>query len=178
MMEAKWAPVTGYDREYTISDAGTIISSYHGREMRPWFQKQGYRLIKLRKNGCDVACVVHRLVWEAFNGAIPPGLEINHKNGNKSDNRLSNLELVTSSENSRHAFETGLQIKKLTQAQILEMVEAIRRGSLSKTEAAEKYNVSPTTVTKHVKTRLGPEYIWKPGDKRRRRKKSKIIMSL
>ena len=50
----------------------------------------------------------HRLIWESVHGAIPKGLEINHKNGIKTDNRISNLELVTHIENLRHAYVTGL----------------------------------------------------------------------
>lgn len=42
---------------------------------------------------------VHRLVWELFKGEIPEGYEINHIDGNKANNKLSNLELVTRQEN-------------------------------------------------------------------------------
>lgn len=42
---------------------------------------------------------VHRLVWKLFNGEIPEGYEINHIDGNKSNNKLSNLELMTREEN-------------------------------------------------------------------------------
>ena len=42
----------------------------------------------------------HRLVWQVFMGNIPEGMEVDHKNNNKKDNRLSNLQLLTSSENS------------------------------------------------------------------------------
>lgn len=42
---------------------------------------------------------VHRLVWESFNGAIPEGYVVDHKNGDKKDNRLENLQLLTWSEN-------------------------------------------------------------------------------
>lgn len=47
--------------------------------------------------------LAHRLVWMHFNGRIPGTLTINHKNGDKQDNRLENLELVTYSENAKHA---------------------------------------------------------------------------
>jgi hypothetical protein len=50
---------------------------------------------------------VHRLVWEQFNGPIPEGMVINHIDGNKKNNDLNNLELVTHAENIRHAFESG-----------------------------------------------------------------------
>ena len=47
--------------------------------------------------------LAHRLVWRHFNGPIPPGLTINHKNGNPKDNSPGNLELATYSEQIRHA---------------------------------------------------------------------------
>lgn len=52
--------------------------------------------------------MAHRLIWEFVHGPIPNGYEINHINGIKNDNRISNLELVTHSENVRHAYMTGL----------------------------------------------------------------------
>jgi hypothetical protein len=52
------------------------------------------------------------LVWEAFNGPIPDRLEVNHRNGNKRDNRLENLELVTRSQNMAHAYAAGLMRKR------------------------------------------------------------------
>ncbi|HEY8684216.1 MAG TPA: HNH endonuclease [Chloroflexota bacterium] len=47
--------------------------------------------------------LAHRLVWRHFNGPIPDGLTINHRNGVKNDNRPENLEIVTPSENAKHA---------------------------------------------------------------------------
>lgn len=52
----------------------------------------------------------HRLIWIAFNGLIPKGLVINHKDGIKSNNSLDNLEVVTYSENQSHALENGLAL--------------------------------------------------------------------
>ena len=51
---------------------------------------------------------VHRVIWERVNGPIPEGMEINHLNGIKDDNRLENLEVVTHSDNVKHAHKTGL----------------------------------------------------------------------
>lgn len=69
----------------------------------------GYLVIGLRKKGKKFKVyVIHRLMWEAFRGPIPKNMQINHKNGIKTDNNLNNLELVTHAENIRHAARTGL----------------------------------------------------------------------
>lgn len=63
----------------------------------------GYLQVRAMINGTRHNASAHRLVWLHFRGRIPDGLVINHKNGNKSDNRLDNLEVVTPSVNAQHA---------------------------------------------------------------------------
>lgn len=53
-------------------------------------------------------CLAHHVVWFAFKGPIPDGKEINHKNGVKIENRISNLEVLTTKENNAHARALGL----------------------------------------------------------------------
>lgn len=60
-----------------------------------------------KPGGVYYACV-HRLVWEYVHGPIPRDMQINHINGIKHDNRIENLELVTASENTKHAYRMGL----------------------------------------------------------------------
>lgn len=60
--------------------------------------------------------LIHVLVTVAFLGDCPNGKEVNHKNGDKSDNRLTNLEYVTHSENMKHAFASGLVNRTLRKA--------------------------------------------------------------
>lgn len=64
----------------------------------------GYCRASIPVGGKAVIVYAHRLVWVATNGPIPGGKEINHIDGNKSNNRLSNLELVTKSENQQHSL--------------------------------------------------------------------------
>lgn len=52
--------------------------------------------------------IAHRIIWEFVNGKIPDGMQINHKNGIRHDNRIENLEIVTPSQNTKHAYDTGL----------------------------------------------------------------------
>lgn len=96
----------------SVTKSGVITNTKTGNVLGKNNPKTGYVRIsfqhpKTKKIYCMLA---HRLVWIVFNGLIPdPEVEVNHKNGNKRCNRLSNLELVTSSGNSLHAYATGLK---------------------------------------------------------------------
>lgn len=70
-------------------------------------QSKGYRNVRLPYAGKWRTYKAHRLVWWWHHGPIPDGLQINHKNLNKSDNRIENLELATASENIAHSYENG-----------------------------------------------------------------------
>ncbi|GAF88222.1 unnamed protein product, partial [marine sediment metagenome] len=69
-----------------------------------FLNKQGYIQITLWLNRKRYTTRAHRIVWLSHNGLIPTELEINHKNGDKADNKIENLELVTPSENIKHGF--------------------------------------------------------------------------
>jgi len=97
--------IKGFEN-YSISKNGDIFNK-NGRKLKPG-NCRGYKNIHFRKNGKQHTRKVHRLVLETFAGPCPKGMETNHKNGIKTDNRLENLEWVTSSENTKHALSTGL----------------------------------------------------------------------
>lgn len=87
---------------YVVDPVAGIVYGPRGKPIRR--RASGYVQPKTRERTYQA----HRLVWEACHGAIPPGMEINHKNGVKTDNRIENLELATSRENNVHARRTGL----------------------------------------------------------------------
>jgi HNH endonuclease len=96
----------------------------------------------------------HRLVWQHAHGDIPKEMQINHIDGNKSDNRLSNLELVTASGNLKHAFAMGLSKPrrgegsnwaKFTDATVAAL-RADRRAGVSVRELQRKYGCSEAHV--------------------------------
>ena len=71
-------------------------------------QSTGYMRITLTQNGKPLkSFCTHRLVYECINGPIPDGMQINHIDSNRQNNCIDNLELVTPSENLKHAHETG-----------------------------------------------------------------------
>lgn len=118
-MEKIWKPVINYEGIYEVSNYGDIksvdriVNSKTKRFCKGTIIKQnkdedGYNSIHLYKNGKRRVFFVHRLVISSFIGIDKNKTQVNHKNGNKSDNNINNLEWMTPLENTRHAWQTGL----------------------------------------------------------------------
>lgn len=105
-MREHWISIYGFDR-YQASDLGRIRND-EGHIMVPYLSKSGYLTVKLFKEGKHYPKYVHRLVAETFIPNYLNDRQVNHKNGDKTDNRVNNLEWVTTSENIRHAIDNGL----------------------------------------------------------------------
>lgn len=95
---------------YEVSNLGNIRNKETGWNLKPQLTNTGYHRVCLTNDdGSHHSYQVHRLAAHAFfNQDDIQGLEVNHKDGNKINNDIDNLEWVTPSENVRHAFETGL----------------------------------------------------------------------
>lgn len=87
-----WKEVKGFPK-YLVSNKGDIESLYRNIILRQENTKDGYRRVVLMKDGVRNRKMVHRVVWEVFKGDIPKGKVINHKDENKANNNLNNLEL-------------------------------------------------------------------------------------
>lgn len=68
----------------------------------------GYLQLRFTLHGRRVATLAHRVMWESVRGQIPDGLYVNHIDGDKQNNAIANLELVTHTQNMRHAHAAGL----------------------------------------------------------------------
>lgn len=101
--------VPGYSN-YMVSTEGKVKSFdprwKSPRIMKPGKQKTGYRHVTLSNDGKATTFLLHRLVIKAFIG--DSDLPVNHKDGNKENNQIDNLEYVTHSQNMQHAIATGL----------------------------------------------------------------------
>ena len=101
-IKAKYIP--GYNKRYAVSQCGKVISYVYGRPklLRLDAHRDGYLRVSLERKKESV----HRLVALTYLGESK-GLEVNHKDGNRSNNHISNLEYVSRQQNIRHAVESG-----------------------------------------------------------------------
>ena len=113
-----WKKVKGYEDLYDVSSLGRIWSRTRpntlgyirqGRFRKFRVNLYGYcQLLLCDLDGVRKTFLVHRLVAAAFIGSCPKSKEVNHKNGVKTDNRVTNLEYVTHAKNTQHAYDNGL----------------------------------------------------------------------
>lgn len=117
----KWEFVKGYEGLYTVSNLGRVYSmsryihgvknrwgSSHSKYVHGCIVKigdngNGYKTVKLSKDGKMSTHYVHRLAYTSFKGDIPKDLVIDHINNNKEDNSLSNLQVLTQRKNAEKA---------------------------------------------------------------------------
>jgi hypothetical protein len=151
-MKEVWKPVP--DTDYEASSYGNIRRI---RVLSPTKTKQGYLKVARYKGGQLAHTTVHILVAEAFWGVRPKGKQINHKDGNKCNNRPENLEYVTRQENARHAVKLGLYRKgkthprsKLTEAQISALKKKHKTGRYTLSFLAKLWGIHKSTVHKIV----------------------------
>ena len=106
-MTSTWKPVLGYENSHEIDTTGNlrrVLMTGVRKPVAPKLTKEGYVSCPLWSCGRVSFRMAHRLLWEAHVAPIPPGMQINHKNGIKGDNRLENLEVDTPSQNTLHKF--------------------------------------------------------------------------
>lgn len=120
-MEEIWKDIKGYESLYQVSNMGRIKSLERYKENHSKLQKveekiktiniknSGYQFVQLYKNNKYKNLMVHRLVAQAFIPNVDNKPQINHIDGNKLNNNVTNLEWCTNSENEKHAWNTGLK---------------------------------------------------------------------
>lgn len=161
-----WKDIKGYEGLYQVSSFGVVrsldrlrknkkrMSLCRGRELVPDLNKtNGYLSVSLSKDGKATRHYLHRLVAFAF---VPnPGnkKQVNHKDGDKENNRKDNLEWATHKENAEHAADLGLVARgwfnghsTLTQKQVDEIRRLRKNSSLSLASIGRQYGVHANTV--------------------------------
>jgi hypothetical protein len=168
-MTERWLPVREFPDHYEISDRGMVrrskpYRSNHGITPRkPQLARNGYVVFTLSVGNKIYGRSAHRMVADAFLGPIPEGLHVNHKNGDKTDNRLENLELVTISENRAHSYRVlGIAPNKAIETNVnakltWDKVDAMRAeyatGTTSHSKLAAKYGLNRMTILRVLNNR-------------------------
>jgi hypothetical protein len=146
--EEAWRDIPEFP-DYQASNLGRVRSRKWGtwKVLRPTaHSRTGYLVVSLRVGGRYIARSVHRLIAATFLGEAA-GRDVNHKNGDKQDNTVANLEYLSRGDNHRHAYRTGLRPpvgKKLHEDQIREI--AALKGILTQKAIAKRFGVSRTTI--------------------------------
>lgn len=100
--------IKGVEREITFPDGHTAIRKERMKKLTT--NPDGYKTVKLSRDGTDRRVPVHRIVYSAFCGDIPDGYEINHIDFDRKNNTPENLEAVTHSENIAYTVAAGRHV--------------------------------------------------------------------
>ena len=167
-MKEIWIPIAGYEKCYEVSNFGRIkslkrkvrvgIPGQHPywlkeRILKPYIDKKGYLHIDLKVKGTRKNKKLHQLVAQAFIKNHHNLKFINHKDGNKKNNQIENLEWCSIAQNNKHAWENGLTNNKgelngrskLTALQVVEIRLLFERKT-SYLELAKRFNTSTANI--------------------------------
>ena len=147
---------------YSITDEGRLYRHSYvdkmgrilkGRWLKPFIDAGGYYVIKLKRKHRSI----HSLVACAFVSNVDNKPQINHKDGNKLNNNADNLEWVTGSENSQHAYDTGLRgmaedncNAKLSNLDVSRIKELWATGRYTQKEIGALFDTAHTNVSRIV----------------------------
>jgi hypothetical protein len=164
-----WVGVLGFEDRYEVSNVGNIRSKANNecyrkngrlyrrrvqqRMLKPKKTWDGYYEVTLQKNSTRLYKRLHIIVWESFNKKYrPKHLVTNHIDGNKLNNNLNNLEVVTIHQNIIHSIQTGLkkvargeQRSNLTETQVKNIRERVKNGE-TQLSLARELNVGTNCI--------------------------------
>lgn len=171
-MQEVWKAVQGYNGAYEVSTQGNVRSTdrfvnvwfgtrlIKGRQLLDWILPCGYKCVALCNHSKKNTLYIHRLVAFEFVDGYSDGLVVNHKDGDKLNNLVENLEWVTYSGNANHAFRTGLKVSqkgeaasaaKLKESEVLKIRDLLKHGA-AHIDIAQMFNISYSVVSA-IKTR-------------------------
>lgn len=149
----KVADVKGFKGLYAITTNGRVWSYRRNKWLTPFDVGQGYCTVRLCVQGNDSDKKVHRLVAEAFIPNTDSKPQVNHLNGKKWDNRVSNLEWCTARENSQHSSDMGLNSNyKLSYYKKVLICQMYKLSQTRKTDLAGIFGVSVPAICYIIKT--------------------------
>lgn len=133
--------------DYSVYEDGTIVGKL-GSVLNPTKTKAGYYVINLYVNKKKKRMYIHRIVALCYIDNPENKDTVNHKDGDKSNNSVKNLEWLTQTDNAKHAWSSGLNNNsfKLNKNQVDEIKYLYSNTKTSHRELALKYNVTHTQI--------------------------------
>ena len=167
MNPVRVAPVRGYEGLYVVTTEGNVIGLTSKKVLKPSCCR-GYLRVKLYRNAKPKEYLIHRLVADAFIPNPEQKEQVNHKDGNKGNNSLENLEWVTQSENQKHAYIHGLNSPlRANKATRKRVAQKTMKGEtinvwVSMSEASRATGIPVSNITHCCKGRINHAggYIW------------------
>lgn len=153
--------IPGFEESYSISwDGYKVFNKKRKSYKKISINDDGYLFVTLWKGGKRKNIKIHRIIAEIFKPNPNLLKTVNHKNGNKTDNRLINLEWCTNEDNLKHAHITGLMHQKGERNSSAKLnwdqVKEIRASKLNSVQLSKIYPVSESTI-RHIRQNR----IWK-----------------
>ncbi len=133
--------------EYYGTTDGKVFNKYH-QQIKGWDNGKGYLYFSMYDDEPENRrpMSIHRFIWIYFNKFIPEGFEVNHINGDKHDNRLCNLEVITPKENNRQR-----EYVKLTYDKAQTIRAKYNTGLYTYRNLSNDYNVSVSQIRRVIK---------------------------
>lgn len=153
-MYEEWKVIEGHDSLYEISDKGRVRNTLTNKILKQHKNAYGYYCLGLRFEGRkQKSYLVHRLIAKVFIPNPENKPQINHKDCNKTNNSIDNLEWCTKNENNLHAFANGLIDRrgekasgsKLTEKQVLEIRELCK--TMEQKDIAPMFGINKSHVS-------------------------------
>lgn len=154
----EWKPVFGYEGIYEISNYGRVKracsgkGTYTGKIIKSYVIDPGYSRVGLTKNAKTKSKYVHQLVMLSFVGECPEGLEVNHRDGDRANPRLNNLEYISRSENLLHRYTLPWARNgekhwksKLTDLQAKE-IRSLKGSDETQKSIAKRFGISDSVI--------------------------------
>ena len=165
MKNEVWKDIIGYEKLYQVSNFGNVKTLRKNKLLKPTINYRGYLCITLSKNGKSTQYKIHRLVATAFLHNYLELPQVNHKDGDKLNNCVDNLEWCSPNYNMRHSYQNNLTkgAKKIIE-QYDKNGNLIKRWN-SMTEASKVLDIAQPSISRCCcgKSKTAGEYIWRKG---------------
>lgn len=164
-----WKDIHTHIDYYQVSDSGRVRrikagkNTKIGKILKPGLDRHGYPFVILFRQGMGTQIPIHQLVIQAFVGHCPDGYEVRHIDGNPLNNKLSNLQYGTHSQNmlDRNKHGTGNRgskhgLSKLTENDV-DKIKLLATQGISHNKIANLFSVHQSTITRIIN---GKRWIW------------------